>query len=99
MSEAQQSAIDPAPNQAAAEIGLRLTVEADLDFVLAAEQAPENSQFVPGWSREQHLYESEGFVTEGILRECLKTDHGRESMVIMSMPKDEYLEEDAALSD
>lgn len=34
---------------------LRPTAAADLDFVLAAEQAPENALFVWQWSRDRHL--------------------------------------------
>jgi diamine N-acetyltransferase len=155
-------------------IHLRQTTEADLDFVLDAEQSVENSQFITVWNRERHqhaansdderhyiiesedgdrvgyallagltnpnqsiefrrmvitdkgkgygrealraikqlafdelnahrlwldvkdhnlrarsLYHSEGFVVEGTLRECIKTDTGYESLVIMSILKDE----------
>lgn len=35
-------------------IRLRSTVEADLDFVLAAETAEDNRRFITQWSREQH---------------------------------------------
>ncbi len=161
---------------APASIRLRSTGEADLDFVLHAEQSPENRAFVTGWTRDQHreaansndqrhliieneegrsvgyvlladltnknqsvefrrivvtdkgkgygreafqlikeiafnelrahrlwldvkehnirarhVYESEGFVVEGILRECVKTDDKYESMVIMSMLTNEYV--------
>ena len=155
---------------------LRATTENDLDFVLTAEQSPENSLFVTRWTREQHkavfesrdgahliieteperrrvgylilaglenangsielgrivvtekgkghgrvalrlvkqlafaeshahrlwldvkehnqrarhLYESEGFIIEGALRECLKTETGFESLVIMSILRHEY---------
>jgi len=41
-------------------------------------------------SRARHLYQSEGFRTEGILRECVKADDGFESLVVMSMLRDEY---------
>ncbi|HZI86409.1 MAG TPA: GNAT family protein, partial [Pyrinomonadaceae bacterium] len=34
--------------------------------------------------RARHLYESEGFVTEGVLRECIKAEAGFESLVLMS---------------
>ena len=158
-------------------IRLRRTTEADLDFVLGAEQAAENRQFVGAWTRRQHrataidsacaahfiietvadgepvgyailsglentdesielkrlvitaknkgygraalraikktafeqinahrlwldvkehnkrarhLYETEGFVREGVLRECLKTENGYESLVVMSMLRGEY---------
>ncbi|HEY9888415.1 MAG TPA: GNAT family N-acetyltransferase, partial [Candidatus Obscuribacterales bacterium] len=33
---------------------LRPTQAADLDFVLAAEQAPENAQFIGSWTRDRH---------------------------------------------
>jgi RimJ/RimL family protein N-acetyltransferase len=157
-------------------IRLRPTSEADLDFVLEAERAAENSRFVGSWTREQHLeaalspdfahlivetaadkrcvgyvilaglknsdesvefrriviteknkgfgretlrlvkkmafeqlnahrlwldvmannararhiYESEGFVAEGTLRECLKTENSYESLVVMSLLRNEY---------
>lgn len=157
-------------------VRLRHTTEHDLDFVLGAEWAAENSPFVIAWSRDQHLaalaredtshliieraadahsvgyvilagladanlsvefrrivvaekgrgygrealrlvkdlafgelkahrlwldvkehnararhvYESEGFVVEGMLRECIKADTGFESLVVMSILRDEY---------
>ncbi len=40
--------------------------------------------------RARHLYECEGFVAEGVLRECIKADVGFESLVIMSMLSSEY---------
>jgi RimJ/RimL family protein N-acetyltransferase len=40
--------------------------------------------------RARHVYEAEGFTTEGVLRECLKTENGFESLVVMSMLRDEY---------
>ncbi len=36
------------------------------------------------------LYKSEGFVQEGLLRECKKSGEGYRSMVIMSMLEQEY---------
>ena len=36
-------------------ISLRAMTEADLDFVLAAENDPEHAPFVGRWEREQHL--------------------------------------------
>ena len=36
------------------------------------------------------LYKSEGFVQEGLLRECKKFENGYRSMVIMSMLEQEY---------
>ena len=40
--------------------------------------------------RARHLYESEGFVAEGVLRECIKAEAGFESLAVMSMLRDEY---------
>jgi diamine N-acetyltransferase len=40
--------------------------------------------------RARHLYEAEGFVAEGVLRECIKTDDGFESLVLMSILSSEY---------
>ena len=40
--------------------------------------------------RARHLYESEGFVAEGVLRECIKGNVGFESLVVMSMLYGEY---------
>jgi len=40
--------------------------------------------------RAKHVYESEGFVAEGVLRECVKTEAGFESLVVMSMLRGEY---------
>jgi diamine N-acetyltransferase len=40
--------------------------------------------------RARHLYESEGFVAEGVLRECIKADLGFESLVVMSLLSREY---------
>jgi diamine N-acetyltransferase len=40
--------------------------------------------------RARGLYESEGFVAEGVLRECIKADVGFESLVVMSMLSGEY---------
>lgn len=41
-------------------------------------------------ARARHIYETEGFRAEGVLHECLKTEAGRESLVVMSMLRDEY---------
>lgn len=41
--------------------------------------------------RARHVYESEGFVVEGVLRDCLKTETGYESLVLMSVLQREYL--------
>ena len=40
--------------------------------------------------RARHVYEAEGFRAEGVLRECLKTETGYESLVVMSMLRGEY---------
>lgn len=40
--------------------------------------------------RAQHIYESAGFVKEGVLRECFKAEDGFESLVVMSMLRREY---------
>ena len=40
--------------------------------------------------RARHVYEAEGFITEGILRDCLKTESGYELLVVMSMLRGEY---------
>ncbi|MFZ0061118.1 MAG: GNAT family N-acetyltransferase [Pyrinomonadaceae bacterium] len=42
--------------------------------------------------RARHLYESGGFVVEGVLRECIKGEVGFESLVVMSMLCGEYHE-------
>jgi len=41
-------------------------------------------------ARARHLYRSEGFVEEGMLRECVLGAAGYESLVLMSMLKPEY---------
>ena len=43
-------------------------------------------------TRARHLYASEGFKVEGILRECVKVGDGYESLVIMSMLASEVSE-------
>ena len=40
--------------------------------------------------RALHLYRKVGFIQEGILRECKKSNSGYRSMVIMSMLEQEY---------
>ena len=42
--------------------------------------------------RARHLYEAEGFIAEGMMRECVKTDGGFESLVLMSILSREYHE-------
>ena len=41
-------------------------------------------------ARARHLYASEGFLEEGILRECLRGESGFDSLVIMAMLASEY---------
>jgi RimJ/RimL family protein N-acetyltransferase len=41
-------------------------------------------------TRAKHLYESEGFVFEGILRECLRSEDGYESLAVLSVLQWEY---------
>ncbi|WP_151733622.1 GNAT family N-acetyltransferase ['Paenibacillus yunnanensis' Narsing Rao et al. 2020] len=41
-------------------------------------------------ARARHVYERAGFLAEGTLRECVKTEHGFDSLVIMSMLRREY---------
>ena len=41
-------------------------------------------------ARARHLYRTEGFVEEGVLRECLLEDGQFESLVIMSLLQSEY---------
>ena len=40
--------------------------------------------------RARRLYESEGFVPEGMLRECVSVGEGWESLVLMSVLEQEY---------
>jgi diamine N-acetyltransferase len=44
-------------------------------------------------TRARHVYESEGFVVEGTLRECFKVGDTFESLVVMSMLRREYEQE------
>ncbi len=41
--------------------------------------------------RAKRLYQSEGFIKEGVLRECKKTEKGYESLEVLSMLAREYL--------
>lgn len=41
-------------------------------------------------ARARRLYDSEGFVVEGVLRECLREGGGYESLVVMSKLEGEY---------
>ena len=40
--------------------------------------------------RAQAIYKAAGFVVEGTLRECLKSEYGYESLMIMSILQQEY---------
>ena len=40
--------------------------------------------------RARHLYRSEGFKEEGVLRECIKTKDGYKNLVLMAILKPEY---------
>ena len=42
--------------------------------------------------RARSLYESEGFILEGVLRECVKGSKGFESLMVMSILAHEYRE-------
>jgi len=41
-------------------------------------------------TRAKSLYDSEGFVEEGRLRECVRTDNGYDSLIVMSLLEAEY---------
>jgi len=41
-------------------------------------------------ARALHVYESQGFVREGTVRECLKTGDGYQSVILMSTLEQEY---------
>ena len=41
-------------------------------------------------ARARHLYESEGFIVEGVLRECVRNGREFESLVVLSILNDEY---------
>ncbi|MCQ4921708.1 GNAT family N-acetyltransferase [Tissierella carlieri] len=41
--------------------------------------------------RTQNLYKSEGFIEEGILRECILYNDSYESLVVMLILKNEYI--------
>lgn len=47
--------------------------------------------------RAQHLYQSEGFVVEGTLRDCIKMGDRFESLTIMSILRHEYDQHDGQL--
>ncbi len=47
-------------------------------------------------TRAKALYDSEGFVEEGRLRECVKTDAGYDSLIVMSLLETEYAERQQA---
>ena len=41
-------------------------------------------------TRARHLYKSEGFTEEGLIRECIKTEDGYQNLFLMSILKHEY---------
>lgn len=41
--------------------------------------------------RARHVYEGEGFVVEGVIRECVRVKEGFESLVLMSILRTEYV--------
>lgn len=41
-------------------------------------------------ARARHLYESEGFILEGVLRECIKIGNTFESLFVLSLLQSEY---------
>lgn len=41
--------------------------------------------------RAKHVYESNGFIAEGLLRECIKKNDTYESLIIMGILRDEFL--------
>ena len=41
-------------------------------------------------TRAKALYDSEGFVVEGTLREAVRTERGFESLIVMSMLQTEF---------
>jgi RimJ/RimL family protein N-acetyltransferase len=43
-------------------------------------------------TRAKALYDSEGFVVEGTLRESVRTDNGFQSLIVMSMLQAEFAE-------
>lgn len=47
----------------------------------------------------QHVYKAEGFKEEGILRECILYNNEYESLIVMSILKNEYIMNDSDSSD
>jgi RimJ/RimL family protein N-acetyltransferase len=43
-------------------------------------------------ARARHVYETAGFIVEGVFRECVRTPDGYETLVNMSMLEQEYRE-------
>ncbi len=43
--------------------------------------------------RAQRLYQSEGFIREGVLRECILYNQNYESLIVMSLLRAEYHKE------
>ena len=66
-------------------ISMRRTQEADLDFVLTAEQAEENAPYVAQWSRERHRA---AFEDEDILHVLLEDQEGSVGYAILAGLKD-----------
>lgn len=52
-------------------VSIRKTTEADLDFVIAAENGEENSRHVAQWTREQHI---EAFHNDDILHVIIEVE-------------------------
>ena len=44
----------------------------------------------PENARAQHVYEKQGFVREGVLRECIKEEGGYKSLILMGLLSREY---------
>lgn len=62
-------------------ISIRRTTEADLDYVLATENAKENAPHVAQWSKEKHLA---SFQNEDILHVIIEADHQRAGYAIIA---------------
>ena len=66
-------------------ISIRKTIEADLDFVIAAENAEENSPHVVQWSREQHIA---AFYNEDIMHLIIESENIKVGYAIIAGLKD-----------
>lgn len=62
-------------------IAIRETSVADLDFVLAAENHPENAPFVAQWSSEQHI---SSFADKDVLHVIIESDQERVGYAILA---------------